>query len=323
MRRQLLEILQCPSCRQSDWQLQSLKEDGREIRQGSVVCLACRNSYPINNGILDCLVGSHPWITSAQRSYRRSKVSTANKWSPGQLARREHLENTYTGDSRANFTQLIDRLPAGDGWALDLGAGTGWTTSLIAALGYRGIALDISTDNKLELGECFFDSDIYFDRILADMNRLPFKTQSLSLAAASAALHHSYDLKGAVQEISRTLVPGGRLELANEPVKGLAEAFGPGPGIENEDVKEATYSLAAWQRVLAGCGFKSRVYFPRCIQMRLEKNNFNPRHKFFITARAVSGLAISFPGLLFGGLSLKLGHLLFGLPLSLSARKVK
>lgn len=323
MRRQLLEILQCPSCCQSDWQLHSLREDGREIRQGSVVCLACRNVYPINHGILDCLVGPHPWITSAQRSYCRSKVSTANKWSPGQLARREHLERTYTSDSRINFAQLIDRLPAGEGWALDLGAGTGWTTSQIAALGYRGIALDISADNKLELGECFFDPNIYFDRILADMNRLPFKTQSLSLAAASAALHHSYDLSGAVQEISRTLAPGGRLELANEPVKGLAEAFGPGPGIEDEDVKEATYSLAAWQRVLAGCGFKSRVYFPQSIQMRLEKSNFNSRHKFFIAARAVSGLARTAPGLLFGGLSLKLGHLLFGLPLSLSARKMK
>ena len=324
MRRQLLEILQCPSCRQSDWQLESLKEDGREIRQGSLSCLACRNIYSINHGILDCLVGSHPWITSAQRSYRRSKVSTANnanKWSPGQLARREHLENTYTSDSRINFAQLMDRLPAGDGWALDLGAGTGWTTSQIAALGYRGIALDISADNKLELGECFFDPNIYFDRILADMNRLPFKTQSLSLAAASAALHHSYDLSGAVREISRTLVPGGRLELANEPVKGLAEAFGPGPGIEDEDVKEASYSLAAWKRVLAGCGFKSSVYFPQSIQTRLEKNNFNTRHKFFTAARAVSGLARSAPGLLFGGLSLKLGHLLFGLPLSLSARK--
>ncbi|MBI5804734.1 methyltransferase domain-containing protein [candidate division TA06 bacterium] len=323
MRRQLLEILQCPSCRKSDWRLESLKEDGREIRRGSVVCLVCRNIYPINNGILDCLVRSHPWIESAQRSYRRSKVSTADKWSREQLARREHLENTYTSDSRINFAQLIDRLPAGGGWALDLGAGTGWTTSRIAALGYKGIALDISTDNKLELGECFFSPNIYFDRILADMNRLPFKTQSLSLTAASAALHHSYDLSGAVREISRTLIPGGRLELANEPVKGLAEAFLPKPAIEDEDVKEASYSLAAWRGVLASCGFESRVFFPQSIQMRLEKNNFNPRHKFLVAARAVSGLARSAPGLLFGGLSLKLGHLLFGLPLSLSARKVK
>ncbi|MDP2806536.1 MAG: Trm112 family protein, partial [bacterium] len=61
MRPELLEILQCPNCRQSRWQLKSLKEDSREIRQGSVSCRACRNIYPINNGILDCLVGAHPW----------------------------------------------------------------------------------------------------------------------------------------------------------------------------------------------------------------------------------------------------------------------
>lgn len=323
MRRQLLEILQCPSCSQSDWRLESLMENDREVRRGSVVCQACRHVFPINNGILDCLVGAHPWIESARRSYQRSKFSTANKWSPEQLARREHLESTYTSDSRINFAQLIDRLPPGDGWALDLGAGTGWTTSRIAALGYRGIALDISADNKLELGECFFDRNIYFDRILADMNRLPFKTRSLSLAAASAAIHHSYDLKGAVREISRTLTPGGRLELANEPVKGLAEAFLPRPAIEDEDVKESSYSLAAWRNALNISGLESTVYFPQSIRLRLEKKDFNPRHKFLFAATLVSKLAGSAPGLLFGSLSLKLGHLLFGLPLSLSARKVK
>jgi uncharacterized protein YbaR (Trm112 family)/SAM-dependent methyltransferase len=323
MRKELLEILECPGCRQSNWRLRSLKQDSREIRAGNLTCQGCLNVYPINDGILDCLVTSHPWIESARRSYRRSKASMTEKWNPGQLARREHLENTYTSDSRANFAQLIKRLPAGKGWALDLGAGTGWTTSQIAVLGYKSIALDISADNKLELGECFFNSNIYFDRILADMNRLPFKAKSLSLAAASAALHHSHDLCGAVREISRTLAPGGRLELVNEPVKGLAEAFLPKPGIEEEDVKEASYSLSTWRGILSRSGFETRIFFPQSIQMRLEKNNFNPRHKFHSAARAVSVLARSASGPLFGDFSLKLGHMLFGLPLSLSARKIK
>lgn len=323
MRPELLEILQCSVCRQSDWRLKSFKKDSREIRQGSLTCLACDNIYPIENGILDCLIARHPWVESAQRSYRRSKVSTGQKWSPGQLAQREHLEKTYTSDSRSNFDQLIERLPKGDGWALDLGAGTGWTTSRLASLGYHSIALDISIDNKLELGECFFERNIYFDRILADMNRLPFKACTLSLASASAALHHSYNLKGAVSEISRTLAPGGRLELANEPVKGLAEAFLPKPGDEDEDIMEASYSLSTWRGILSRSGLESRVYFPKSIQTRLGKNDFNPHHKFFAVAQAVSGLARLFPKLLFGGFSLKMGHILLGLPLSLSARKVK
>ena len=117
MHPELLEILECPGCRQSNWRLRSLKEDSREIRRGSLTCAGCQSIYPINNGILDCLITGHPWIESARRSYRRSKISTAQKWSPEQLARREHLENTYTSDSRANFAQLIKRLPAGKGWA--------------------------------------------------------------------------------------------------------------------------------------------------------------------------------------------------------------
>jgi ubiquinone/menaquinone biosynthesis C-methylase UbiE/uncharacterized protein YbaR (Trm112 family) len=323
MRRELMEILQCPGCGQSRWRLSPLEEDGREIRRGTLTCLGCHRNYPIDRGILDCLITGHPWVVSARRSYHRAKVSSAKKWRPEQLARREHLENTYTSDSQANFSQLIKRLPAGNGWALDLGAGTGWTTSQIAARGYRGIALDISADNKLELGESFFDHDIFFDRVLADMNRLPFQDRSLSLATASAALHHSYDPNGAVAEINRTLDPAGRLELANEPVKGLAEAFLPKPGDQDEDVKEASYSLSTWRSMLSGSGFESRIYFPQSIRERLEKEGFNPRHKFFILARAVAILSRSAPELVFSKLSLRLGHILFGLPLSLSARKTK
>jgi SAM-dependent methyltransferase/uncharacterized protein YbaR (Trm112 family) len=323
MRPELLEILECPVCHQGNWRLESFKMDSREIRSGKLTCQDCRKIYSVNHGILNCLISDHPWIESARRSYRRSKASTSDEWSPEQLARREHLENTYTSDSRANFTQLMKRLPAGDGWALDLGSGTGWTTSQIAALGYKSIALDISADNKLELGECFFDGNIYFDRVLADMNRLPFKTRSLSLAAASAALHHSYDLKGAVREISRTLISDGRLELANEPVKGLAEALLPRPRIEDEDVKEATYSLSTWESILSSYGFETRIFFPQSIRTRLERKDFNPRHKFSRLARLVSSLAGAVPQLLLGSLGLKLGHALFGLPLSLSARKLK
>jgi uncharacterized protein YbaR (Trm112 family) len=79
MRSEVLEILQCPNCRRSDWRLKSLKQDGREIRQGSVVCLVlpqCLSHKQRNSG-------SSGWVPFPDN--HRSKISAVNKWRTGQL----------------------------------------------------------------------------------------------------------------------------------------------------------------------------------------------------------------------------------------------
>ncbi len=54
MRRRLLSILCCPTCK-GDLELQVVEESGEEILEGTLRCNGCRVDYPIHEGIPDLL----------------------------------------------------------------------------------------------------------------------------------------------------------------------------------------------------------------------------------------------------------------------------
>jgi SAM-dependent methyltransferase len=61
----------------------------------------------------------------------------------------------------------------------------------------------------------------YFDRVIADGEKLPFRGGVFDLVFCAAALHHSSNLPLLLQNIGRVARPGGRLCAINEPVIGL------------------------------------------------------------------------------------------------------
>lgn len=54
MRHDLMEILVCPLCK-GDLTLTIRREEGGEILEGELTCAACRQSYPIEDGIPNML----------------------------------------------------------------------------------------------------------------------------------------------------------------------------------------------------------------------------------------------------------------------------
>ncbi|MDM7935263.1 MAG: methytransferase partner Trm112 [Methanothrix sp.] len=54
MKRDLLEILACPLCK-GDLTLEVFEENEREIVTGRLCCSACRECYPIEEGIPNLL----------------------------------------------------------------------------------------------------------------------------------------------------------------------------------------------------------------------------------------------------------------------------
>lgn len=326
MRPALVEILKCLKCGANDLRLVVKIKDDVEIIRGSVTCRKCGLLYSIKDGILNCLVFSDPLVTAAQKVYRKSKDALEkSKISHKMLAKREHLESNYRYDTETNFRELLARLNIGRGWALDIGAGTCWTTAGLVGKGYRAVAIDISADNKLELGEQHFKADIYFDRVLADINHLPFSNEAFRLAFASAALHHSRDLNASLAEISRTMKIQGRLEIINEPVRGLAEAFQGNTGhLEGpEDVIEKHYGITTWLRSLKKMGFTGRYYFPANIRQRLMTGGFTGRHKFYFWAGIIAKLYKFHSGkFILEKILFYFGMHLFGLPLIYSGEKL-
>jgi len=321
----LIEILNCLKCGADDLSLVVKNKDNVEITQGLVTCRKCGLSYYIKDGILNCLVFSDPLVLAAQRVYEKSKeILDRSNISPQQLAKREHLESDYRYDTEANYQELLLRLGAGQGWALDIGAGTCWTTAGLAGRGYWAVAIDISADNKLELGRQHFNQDIYFDRVLADVNHLPFRPEAFNLAFASAALHHSRNLDLSLCQISKTMKPQARLEVINEPVRGLAEAFQRNTGrLEGpEDVIEKHYGIGAWMKALGRAGFAGRYLFPDNIRQRLATGGFTGSHKFYYLAGLAAKLyKIQWAKFILEKILFNLGTHLFGLPLIYTGEK--
>ncbi|MBU1355214.1 MAG: methyltransferase domain-containing protein [Candidatus Edwardsbacteria bacterium] len=325
MRPALIEILKCLKCGTDDLRLVVKNKDNVEITQGLITCRKCGLSYFIKDGILNCLEFSDPLVLAARKVYKKSKeILDKSNISPQQLAKREHLESNYRHDTEANYRELLLRLGAGQGWALDIGAGTCWTTAGLAGRGYRAVAIDISADNKLELGRQHFNQDIYFDRVLADVNHLPFRQEAFSLAFASAALHHSRDLALSLSQISRTMKSQGRLEIINEPVRGLAEAFQRNTGrLEGpEDVIEKHYGIRTWMKTLERAGFAGRYLFPDNIRQRLATGGFTSSNKFYYLAGLIAKL-YKFPWVKFilERVLFYFGMYLFGLPLIYTGEK--
>lgn len=323
MKPALVEILKCLKCGADDLQLIVTSKNTVEITRGSVVCHKCDLRYSIKDGILNCLVFSDPLVLAARRVYEKSKETVEGR-SLQALARREHLESNYRHDTEANYRELLLRLDAGKGWALDIGAGTCWTTAGLAGRGYRTVALDISSDNKLELGRQHFNQDIYFDRVLADVNHLPFRQETFSLTFASAALHHSRDLDLSLDQISGTMKSQGRLEIINEPVRGLAEAFQRNAGhLEGpEDVIEKHYGIRTWMKTLEKAGFTGRYIFPDNIRQRLAIGGFTGRHKFYYLAGFITKLyKFQWAKIILERILFYFGMYLLGLPLIYTGEK--
>ena len=54
MKKELMDILACPVCK-GDLELRSEEEEGDDVIVGSLVCVACSESYPIEGSIPNLL----------------------------------------------------------------------------------------------------------------------------------------------------------------------------------------------------------------------------------------------------------------------------
>src|SRR6185436_5827407 len=105
------------------------------------------------------------------------------------------------------------RVPPG-GRILDLGAGPAWVSELLAKLGYRPIALDLS-HALLTLGKRRFEREDLTPRFtVGDMTNLPIVTGSVDAVVVIDALHHVPGVAAVFRDAYRVLAVGGQFALA-------------------------------------------------------------------------------------------------------------
>ncbi len=110
---------------------------------------------------------------------------------------------------------------------LDLGCGGGMLAEPLARAGARVCGIDVSRNAVAAAREHARHSGLGIDYLRAAAEELPFGAGSLDLVVAFDVLEHVDDLARVVQEIARTLRPGGRLiyETMNRTVLGRVVAI--------------------------------------------------------------------------------------------------
>jgi ubiquinone/menaquinone biosynthesis C-methylase UbiE len=193
MRAHLLKYIRCPLCK-SEFDLKIIKENNIEIEEGILTCKNCRFATAITEGIVNLLFNLDADTLKEVHAHIK--------------ARHEMFEKAMA-EAKLPKNSVI----------LDLGAETGWTTAQLAKLSEYCIAVVLCKPIKLELSEVFLkDENIFFERCMANMMRLPFADECVDVVLSIASLHHASSLAKSMYEISRVLKDEGKLILVGEVV---------------------------------------------------------------------------------------------------------
>ena len=112
---------------------------------------------------------------------------------------------------------------------LDAACGSGYSTKLLQK--YFNPQFIAGFDIMPEQTRLALRDNIAGHYCLADITRLPFKSQSIDAVFAFGILHHIEDWQSGLAELSRVLMPDGYL-FVEEPNKAAVEFFGKYAGFE-------------------------------------------------------------------------------------------
>lgn len=224
MKLELTELICCPVCN-GRLQLVALEHCDGEVWQGHLDCPTCQSHYPVHNGLPHLYVKDEKWAPKAVEAegwvtYHKKLGIYVQGDDAVDLKIPYYPEEPWIRVARSFDVALQELKLNGTETILDLGAGRGWAAREFARLGCRVVALDVVPDENVGLGRAKAIMDhygVYFDRIIADGENLPFMAEKFDLVFCAAALHHSSNLPLLLQNVQKVLKPDGRLCAINEP----------------------------------------------------------------------------------------------------------
>lgn len=266
MQEELLKYIVCPLCSSISFQLQTEQKNSIEVRRGNILCQHCRASFSVEDGIVDFLPSPSDYVLKE----RRATVAKLDEILPNRndewlLSLPEGLEVSH--DYPANFKEAFSRLNlSGNEKVLEIGGGLCWSTARLAELGCYCIATDIVKDRYVGLlsADVFIQRrDVYFERVISDMTELPLQNDSFDVVFCSAAMHHSYDIRKAFDEVRRVLKTGGKFVMIHEPACSILKKP---KGWEEEakrkwGVNENIYSILEYKSFARKAKLRPKFFF--------------------------------------------------------------
>lgn len=265
MRRQLLDLIICPNCQKNEFEISVAEENEIEIRKGDLVCIGCDNHFEIDEGILNLLTEPTEEVVSEQKGWAEL-VNAVENTDELMLSLPDALDEHKPAwaSMAVNFHYMWSQLQlSGDERVLDLGSGRCWSTRYFAREGCYAVGLDIVPTKYvgLQTADIYIEHDnAYFERILGDMNRLPFQKEAFDLIYVAATIHHSSDLTVSMNQIQRVLKPGGRLVLINEPTVGVFQDKTLDCVEVEYGINEHVYWFREYRKALRQAGMSYKLY---------------------------------------------------------------
>jgi SAM-dependent methyltransferase len=248
-----------------------MSEDAREIRAGTLTCDACGHVMTIEGGIVDLLVDPPAYVEAEANGLGRfADVMSADGWDRERVMRLPNEPDGYWFCQATLMQQTLDTVPFERGQTiLDVGSNTCWAAATFAQHGLEPTALDIATALMQGLSTAdwqFEDKDIFFERVLGTMFEMPFRDGSFDYVWCCEVLHHNHRsaLAQTYEEIHRVLKPGGKLIVANEPLRTLmTPKINPGHEVAEFEGHEHAYVRHSYTRLARKAGFEIDVRGPR------------------------------------------------------------
>jgi len=304
MRDRIISKLICPECSAGRLSLQNAKRDRLEITDAKLVCASCLKSYSVTRGIIDLLSRPSESVSSEISGWQKyhTPVRNPEQFHDEWILKLPRIDATVSPDAKSiaswnnhadNFDLALKQVCLkGTEEILELGAGRCWASATFARLGCAVTALDVVRNKYigLESGEVYISSGVFFERILADMERLPFADRSFDLVFSTATVHHAPDLEKLFAEASRVLRPGGRFVAINDTVGGWLDSPQDLEEIEL-GINEHAYPITRYKREMKRAGLSPKFFLPATWCKQLESGQRDMRHPVKIAA---FGLCIAF-----------------------------
>lgn len=264
------------------------------ILQGELRCAGCGRTINVRDGIPEFLHDLPEDNLSEIKSsegvatycYPRDPDTYNDSWLLSLPRVANEKADNIEGWKRkiSTFDQVLrDCQPGGGKTLLDIGASTTWSTRFLARKGYDCIALDIVKGKYRGLlsSKVFFEHDnTYYECILAPMENIPLRNNSIDCVFSINSLHHSNDLGKVFFELQRILKPGCCAYILDDTVGFLRrkkkQQAAERSRRENQH-NDHVYSLREYKRAIAKADLSLHIEMPQRYLDRIGPVRYAPK----------------------------------------------
>jgi uncharacterized protein YbaR (Trm112 family)/ubiquinone/menaquinone biosynthesis C-methylase UbiE len=198
MKRRLLSILVCPTCKKS-LNLEVASEDQGEILEGELTCRSCQSRFPIRKGV-PRFVQLDEYVDTFSFEWNRFHDVQIDI-----LNATKESEKTFQGKTGWSPADLNGKR------VLDVGVGAGRFAEVVSRWGGEVVGVDLSFAVDAAYGNIGNRNNV--DIVQADLFRLPFLEGTFDSMYSIGVLHHTPDTKKAFDAVVPFLKPGGEIAV--------------------------------------------------------------------------------------------------------------